>query len=349
MKCLAKAAKEAAENAQKSAEEAKRAAQTAKEAAENANVEAAAAAALAAEYAQKVTETYNEIVKIKAEMVEFLAEAQKAAEQAEAERKAAEEARKKAEEAALQSGKYHALIVLSTYADKNDYAPTQQEALAAAIQVGKEAIDAAATLQEVEEALAAAKAAIDRIPTLAELMPFTDVKEDAWYYEAVLYAMQEGYFKGVTATTFAPESKLSRAMAVTVLYRMAGEPEVTGTVTFTDVKEDAYYYQALVWAVENGITTGMDDTRFAPNANVTREQMVTFLYRYAKASGADVSKQADLSQYRDVKQVSEYAEEAMAWAVGSGILQGMEQNLLAPRGTATRAQAAAILMRCAEA
>ena len=341
----AKAAKEAAENAQKSAEEAKRAAQTAKEAAENANVEAAAAAALAAEYAQKVTETYNEIVKIKAEMVEFLAEAQKAAEQAEAERKAAEEARKKAEEAALQSGKYHALIVLSTYADKNDYAPTQQEALAAAIQAGKEAIDAAATLQEVEEALAAAKAAIDRIPTLAELMPFTDVKEDAWYYEAVLYAMQEGYFKGVTATTFAPESKLSRAMAVTVLYRMAGEPEVTGTVTFTDVKEDAYYYQALVWAVENGITTGIDNSRFAPNANVTREQMVTFLYRYAKASGADVSKQADLSQYRDVKQVSEYAEEAMAWAVGSGILQGMEQNLLAPRGTATRAQAAAILMR----
>ena len=148
--------------------------------------------------------------------------------------------------------------------------------------------------------------------------------------------------------TFAPESKLSRAMAVTVLYRMAGEPEVTGTVTFTDVKEDAYYYQALVWAVENGITTGMDDTRFAPNANVTREQMVTFLYRYAKASGADVSKQADLSQYRDVKQVSEYAEEAMAWAVGSGILQGMEQNLLAPRGTATRAQAAAILMRYSE-
>ena len=344
----AKAAKEAAENAQKSAEEAKRAAQTAKEAAENANVEAAAAAALAAEYAQKVTETYNEIVKIKAEMVEFLAEAQKAAEQAEAERKAAEEARKKAEEAALQSGKYHALIVLSTYADKNDYAPTQQEALAAAIQVGKEAIDAAATLEEVEEALAAAKAAIDSIPTLAELMPFTDVKEDAWYYEAVLYAMQEGYFKGVTATTFAPESKLSRAMAVTVLYRMAGEPEVTGTVTFTDVKEDAYYYQALVWAVENGITTGMDDTRFAPNANVTREQMVTFLYRYAKTNGADVSKQADLSQYRDVKQVSEYAEEAMAWAVGSGILQGMEQNLLAPRGTATRAQAAAILMRYSE-
>ena len=92
----------------------------------------------------------------------------------------------------------------------------------------------------------------------------------------------------------------------------------------------------------------MDDTRFAPNANVTREQMVTFLYRYAKASGADVSKQADLSQYRDVKQVSEYAEEAMAWAVGSGILQGMEQNLLAPRGTATRAQAAAILMRYSE-
>ena len=161
--------------------------------------------------------------------------------------------------------------------------------------------------------------------------------------------MQEGYFKGVTATTFAPESKLSRAMAVTVLYRMAGEPEVTGTTTFTDVKEDAYYYQALVWAVQNGIATGMDDTRFAPNANVTREQLVTFLYRYAKASGADMSKQADLSQYRDVNEVSNYAKDAMAWAVGSGILQGMEENRLAPLGTATRAQAATILMRYAEA
>ena len=128
-------------------------------------MEVAAAAALAAEYAQKVTETYNEIVKIKAEMVEFLAEAQKAAEAAEAERKAAEEAQKKAEEAALQTGKYYALIELSAYADKSDYAPTQQEALAAAIQVGKEAIDAAANLEEVEEALGAAKAAIDRIPT----------------------------------------------------------------------------------------------------------------------------------------------------------------------------------------
>ena len=345
----AQEAMEAAENAQKSAEEAKQAAETAKEAAESANVEAAASAALAAEYAQKVTETYGEIVKIKAEMVDFLADAQKAAEEAEKAQKAAEEAQKKAEEAALQAAKYHALMTLATYADKDLYARPQQAELAAAIQAGQEAIDAATTPQEVEEALTAAMTAIDGIKTLAELnkekLPFTDVKEGDWYYRAVRYAVQQGLFKGVTDTTFAPNSKLNRAMAVTILYRLAGEPESTEQVTFTDVKEGAYYYKAVAWALENGITTGVDATRFAPNADVTREQMVTFLHRYAEVSGQDVNRMASLSSFRDAGSVSNYAREAMAWAVGNGILQGMEQDLLAPQGTATRAQAAAILMR----
>ena len=345
----AKEAMEAAENARKSAEEAKQAAETAKEAAESANVEAAASAALAAEYAQKVTETYGEIVKIKAEMVDFLADAQKAAEEAEKAQKAAEEAQKKAEEAALQAAKYHALMTLATYADKDQYARPQQAELAAAIQVGQEAIDAATTPAEVEQALTAATTAIDGIKTLAELnkekLPFTDVKEGDWYYRAVRYAVQQGLFKGVTDTTFAPNSKLNRAMAVTVLYRLAGEPESTAQVTFTDVKEDAYYYKAVAWALENGITTGVDATRFAPNADVTREQMVTFLFRYAEASGQDVNRMASLSSFRDAGSVSNYAREAMAWAVGNDILQGMEQDLLAPQGTATRAQAAAMLMR----
>ena len=345
----AQEAMEAAENAQKSAEEAKQAAETAKEAAESANVEAAASAALAAEYAQKVTETYGEIVKIKAEMVDFLADDQKAAEEAEKAQKAAEEAQKKAEEAALQAAKYHALMTLATYADKDLYARPQQAELAAAIQAGQEAIDAATTPQEVEEALTAAMTAIDGIKTLAELnkekLPFTDVKEGDWYYRAVRYAVQQGLFKGVTDTTFAPNSKLNRAMAVTILYRLAGEPESTEQVTFTDVKEGAYYYKAVAWALENGITTGVDATRFAPNADVTREQMVTFLHRYAEVSGQDVNRMASLSSFRDAGSVSNYAREAMAWAVGNGILQGMEQDLLAPQGTATRAQAAAILMR----
>ena len=260
-----------------------------------------------------------------------------------------EDPQKKAEEAALQAAKYHALMTLATYADKDLYARPQQAELAAAIQAGQEAIDAATTPQEVEEALTAAMTTIDGIKTLAELnkekLPFTDVKEGDWYYRAVRYAVQQGLFKGVTDTTFAPNSKLNRAMAVTILYRLAGEPESTEQVTFTDVKEGAYYYKAVAWALENGITTGVDATRFAPNADVTREQMVTFLHRYAEVSGQDVNRMASLSSFRDAGSVSNYAREAMAWAVGNGILQGMEQDLLAPQGTATRAQAAAILMR----
>lgn len=348
----AEEAREAAQAARKAAEEAQTAAETSRQAAEAANLEAAEAAAEAAEYARKVAETYGEIVEIKAEMVEFLAEAQKAAEEAEAAQKAAEEAQKKAEEAALASTKYRALLDLATYADRDDYARPQQKLLAAAIQAGQDAIQAAADIPEVEEALAGAKKAIDAIPTRAELeakeLPYTDVKEGAWYYQAVQYAVNQGLFQGTTESTFSPNGTMSRAMAVTVLYRLAGSPEVEGTVDFTDVDAEAYYYRALVWAWEAGIVQGVDAERFAPQSMVTREQLVSLLYRYAQTQNMDVSEKADLGDYADAEQVSAYAREAMAWAIGNGIVEGVDAATLAPKGTATRAQAAAILMRFLE-
>ena len=141
---------------------------------------------------------------------------------------------------------------------------------------------------------------------------------------------------------------MSRAMAVTVLYRLAGSPEVEGTVDFTDVDAEAYYYRALVWAWEAGIVQGVDAERFAPQSMVTREQLVSLLYRYAQTQNMDVSEKADLGDYADAEQVSAYAREAMAWAIGNGIVEGVDAATLAPKGTATRAQAAAILMRFLE-
>ena len=134
-------------------------------------------------------------------------------------------------------------------------------------------------------------------------------------------------------------------MVVMVLYRLAGAPEVTGTVEFTDVPEDQYYYEALVWATKAGLAKGVTETRFAPGNAITREQLVTFLYRYAQYAGMDVGGQADMDAFADKDKVSGYAAEAVAWAVAGGIINGMENNTLAPRANATRGQVATMLMR----
>ena len=169
--------------------------------------------------------------------------------------------------------------------------------------------------------------------------------ENAWYYDAVKYAYNEELFQGTSNTTFAPENTMTRAMLVTVLYRLASEPEVTGTTAFTDLKAGEYYCNAVLWAMQNGITEGVDETHFAPNKAVTREQMVTFLYRYAELTGMDVTAKADITTYADHAKVGTYAADAMAWAVASGLIKGMGNNTLAPRGTAIRAQVAMVLYR----
>ena len=177
-------------------------------------------------------------------------------------------------------------------------------------------------------------------------LPFTDVQEGLWYYDAVKYVYAQGLFQGVTDTTFGPNYPMSRAMFVTVLGRMAGVAEdYPGETRFTDVKADRYYAGYVAWAVENGIVLGTSETTFSPNASVTREQMVTMLYRYANYLGMDTTGSGDaLNQFPDASDVSTWAEAAMAWATDRGIINGTEKGLL-PRATATRAQCAQIWMK----
>ena len=177
---------------------------------------------------------------------------------------------------------------------------------------------------------------------------FTDVDSKAWYHEAVDYALEAGFMQGMSDTTFAPNANTSRAQLVTILYRMAGSPEVKDVENpFTDVAEDAWYYDAVLWAYSNEITEGMSDTIFVPNANLTREQLVTFLFRYASFKGYDVGIVNPLSSYgfTDTGDISAWAVKAMSWAVDKGLVNGMTETTLAPAGLATRAQIAQIIYK----
>ena len=177
--------------------------------------------------------------------------------------------------------------------------------------------------------------------------PFVDVAEGDWFYDAVVYAYQNELMDGVGGNRFAPNSETTRAQLVTILYRLAGEPEPGGDSGFSDVAAGTWYTDAVAWAAENGIVNGVNDTEFAPGDDLTREQLVTVLYRYAESKGYDVSASADLSGYPDAGQVQDYAQPAMAWAVAEGIVEGVD-GTLNPTGDATRAQIATILMRFCE-
>ena len=178
-----------------------------------------------------------------------------------------------------------------------------------------------------------------------EPLPFTDVAESDWFYDAVRYAYENGLMGGIGDNLFAPNSPTTRAQLVTILYRLEGEPAVTGQSPFTDVEADTWYTDAVTWAAEEGVVNGVSATQFAPGNNITREQLATILFRYAQAKGYDVSPRADLSAYPDAGDILPYAREAMAWAVAEGLLQGFEDATLRPQGNATRAQIATILMR----
>ena len=154
---------------------------------------------------------------------------------------------------------------------------------------------------------------------------------------------------GVSETEFAPNDNLTRAMLVAILYRAAGEPAVNKSVPFADVAADSYYANAVIWAQQNGIVSGVNENEFAPDENITREQIATIIYRYAKAMGYDVSAKAEISAYADANEISEYATEAMQYAVASGLMKGKSETTLNPKDTATRAEIAAILQRFIEA
>ena len=180
------------------------------------------------------------------------------------------------------------------------------------------------------------------------LAAFTDVDKNAWYAEAVNYAVKNNLLKGVAADKFAPEAEMSRAMFVTVLYRLEGEQKAALANPFSDVAKDAWYEDAVIWAYSKGIVTGVSAQEFAPNQNVTREQMAAILYQYARYKGCDMSKTADLSQYSDSDEVSAWALTAVKWANGASVVNGVSENALSPKTTATRAQAAAMFMRFCE-
>ena len=177
--------------------------------------------------------------------------------------------------------------------------------------------------------------------------PFPDVDENDWFYDEVVYVYENGLMNGVENNQFAPNTATNRAMLATILYRLAGEPAVSGDLPFTDVAAGTWYTDAVLWAAQNGIVNGLGENTFAPMNTLTREQLVTMLYRYAEAAGYDVSAAADLSGYPDADKVQTYAQEAMSWAVAEGIVEGMDGNLN-PAGNATRAQIATILMRFCE-
>ena len=177
---------------------------------------------------------------------------------------------------------------------------------------------------------------------------FVDLGQDAWYHEYIDYMLEQGLMNGISGECFDPDGTVNRAMAVTVLYRLAGEPEVTNDSAFADVEENAWFADAVVWAEALGIAKGVSQTLFAPGNAVTREQLATFLYRYAQTMGLDVSDETDLTEYVDGADVSAFALDAMAWAAGAEILKGDDLGRLLPQDTANRAELAAIIYRFAE-
>lgn len=185
-------------------------------------------------------------------------------------------------------------------------------------------------------------------PSLA----FQDLSQTAWYHTGVDYVLEQNLMIGVSDTRFCPGASMNRAMMVTVLYRLAGEPDVSKLANpFQDVKAGSYYSNAVRWAAANEIARGVTETRFQPNGLMTREQMATFLYRYAKLQQEDTTATATLTGFPDGASVSPWAKDAMQWAVGSNLIQGTKENgkiFLNPQGTSTRAQVAVILMRFLE-
>jgi hypothetical protein len=173
---------------------------------------------------------------------------------------------------------------------------------------------------------------------------YSDVSSDAWYAQGVKYATENGYMRGIGNNKFAPAAPILRCELVKVLYKMSGEPEIDAQSDFKDIMAGSEYEDAVAWAVENNIVAGYTEDKFEPYKNVTREQLATILQRYEKYKGADVYGNADITNYTDADDVSEYALAAVKWACNAGIISGID-GALVPKGNVTRAQLAVILER----
>lgn len=176
-------------------------------------------------------------------------------------------------------------------------------------------------------------------------LPYRDVRANDWFYDAVKFVSDEKLMTGTGANTFAPNLTTTRGMIVSILYRLEGGPQINGSSPFTDVKDDDWYGDAVRWAERAGVVSGTSATTFAPNAAITREQLAAILMNYANYKHENTSARADLSKYSDAGKISSWANDVMAWAVSKGYISGMTATTLAPQGSATRAQVAAILQR----
>jgi len=192
-----------------------------------------------------------------------------------------------------------------------------------------------------------AKVFIDQVTGEVTFLTFSDVPEDSWYYDAVCAMKDTGLMNGISEKDFAPEAQVSRAMAATMLHRMAQSPEPKTTLSFEDVAGDSYYQKAVAWCAESGIITGYSETDFAPEESITRQQLATMLMRYLDMQEIDINilPVAAIDTFSDYGEISEYAIEAMARAVEYGIISGKSGGVLDPSGTATRAEVAVIMSR----
>ena len=178
--------------------------------------------------------------------------------------------------------------------------------------------------------------------------PFTDVSEKDWFYGDVMFVYENGLMLGTSKTLFSPHGTATRGMMATILWRMEGSPAPKGKNSFTDVEAGKWYADAITWTAENGIFAGYGKDKFGPDDPITREQLAAIFYRYADYKGYDLTVKGNLDKFKDADKITDYAETAMQWAVGSGLVKGKSGNLLDPQGTATRAEIAAMLHRFIE-
>ena len=177
---------------------------------------------------------------------------------------------------------------------------------------------------------------------------FIDVRNTDWFYDTVEYVAETDLMTGTSTAEFSPKDNMTRAMLVTVLYRLEGGPDVTGSIPFPDVKSGQWYSNAILWANQNDIVNGYGNGTFGWNDNITREQAVAILYRYAQSENENVSASADLSGFTDLSSISDWALGAMKWAVAEGLVQGRTATTVEPKGTSTRAEIATIFKRYIE-
>ena len=185
--------------------------------------------------------------------------------------------------------------------------------------------------------------------TAAEVSPYKDVKTSRWSYADIMYVTEKGLMNGTTADKFAPAETMTRAMVVTVLYRMEGSPSVEYKAAFSDVKKDKWFTDAVIWASQKQIVNGMGDGKFAPGDGITREQLAAIIMRYSEYKDIITDARADITGYADYKRVHDYARDALSWANAIGLITGVTDTTLSPRTGATREQFAAILHRFAKA